>query len=388
MTTVEHRPRPELALRGWELVTGLPLGLESEPICPLSPDSGSDPRRALEAVMAAALARPPCVVSFSGGRDSSAVLAVAAQVARREGLADPIPITLRFPGIASTDESRWQETIIAHLELRDWERIEIGEELDYLGEVAQGVLRTHGLLYPANAHLHLSIFQRAAGGQVLTGLDGDGLLGGWRWARAQAVLHGRARPQSRDAARIALALAPPRVRRPVMGLRSVMTERPWIRDEVRPALTSVLLAEAAAEPRRWDARLAHYARQRYLHLTDQSLRLLAAPHHVTVVHPLLDGAFLGALARAGGARGFGSRTEAMEALFGDLLPRELIGRRTKAEFSGGVWRTQARAFAERWDGTGLDPRVDPQRLRDEWRSATPWFGANTLLQAAWLSSRE
>ena len=50
-----------------------------------------DPRRALEHVVREALLRPPCGVAFSGGRDSSAVLAVAAHVARRDGLpaADP-----------------------------------------------------------------------------------------------------------------------------------------------------------------------------------------------------------------------------------------------------------------------------------------------------------
>ena len=39
----------------------------------------------------APLQRGPCLVSFSGGRDSSAVLAVATAVARREGLAAADP---------------------------------------------------------------------------------------------------------------------------------------------------------------------------------------------------------------------------------------------------------------------------------------------------------
>ena len=52
---------------------------------------------ALEAAIMPALLRSPCLVSFSGGRDSSAVLAVAARLARGAGLADPIPITIRVP---------------------------------------------------------------------------------------------------------------------------------------------------------------------------------------------------------------------------------------------------------------------------------------------------
>src|SRR5687768_13796753 len=54
-------------------------------------------REALEQAVLVGLMRPPCVVSFSGGRDSSAVLAIAAHVARREGLPLPIPVSLRFP---------------------------------------------------------------------------------------------------------------------------------------------------------------------------------------------------------------------------------------------------------------------------------------------------
>ena len=45
---------------------------------------------AVEDAVLPAVSRPPCVVTFSGGRDSSLVLAVATRVARREGLPDPI----------------------------------------------------------------------------------------------------------------------------------------------------------------------------------------------------------------------------------------------------------------------------------------------------------
>ena len=40
---------------------------------------------------------------------SSAVLAVAVHVARREGLAEPIPITKVFPDVPTTEEQSWQE---------------------------------------------------------------------------------------------------------------------------------------------------------------------------------------------------------------------------------------------------------------------------------------
>lgn len=59
------------------------------------------------------LGRPPCLLAFSGGRDSSALLAVAVSVAHREGL--PLPIPLIYPGVAGTDESSWQYMILDHL---------------------------------------------------------------------------------------------------------------------------------------------------------------------------------------------------------------------------------------------------------------------------------
>jgi asparagine synthase (glutamine-hydrolysing) len=80
-------------------------------------------RAAFEAALLPALRRAPCLVSFSGGRDSSAVLAVAAHVARREGLPLPIPATIHFPHAGGTQETEWQEQVIGHLGLEDWHRV-------------------------------------------------------------------------------------------------------------------------------------------------------------------------------------------------------------------------------------------------------------------------
>src|SRR5690606_42164979 len=71
------------------------------PLTPL-PHVTTTPRAALEAVIGRALRRPPCYVSFSGGRDSSAVLSVATGVARRGGLADPVPLTGAYTGVVRT----------------------------------------------------------------------------------------------------------------------------------------------------------------------------------------------------------------------------------------------------------------------------------------------
>ncbi|MGH3443244.1 MAG: asparagine synthase-related protein, partial [Nitriliruptorales bacterium] len=70
------------------------------------------PLTALEEVLLPVLREPPCFVLFSGGRDSSALLAVAVQLARREALPLPVPITKIYPGHQEADEGRWQEQVI------------------------------------------------------------------------------------------------------------------------------------------------------------------------------------------------------------------------------------------------------------------------------------
>src|SRR5438128_1990791 len=82
----------EMRLSPLEVATGVPFGL-----CDVSLKdvAGSrHPRAALDSLIRPALLTPPCVLGFSGGRDSSALLASALDLARREGLPEPIPITL------------------------------------------------------------------------------------------------------------------------------------------------------------------------------------------------------------------------------------------------------------------------------------------------------
>ena len=174
---------------------------------------GTAPRAELEAAILPALRRSPCLVSFSGGRDSSAVLAVAVAVARREGLQAPIPVTHRFPAAAGTDESAWQEKVITHLGLDDWLRVELSSELDAVGPVATSVMERHGLLWPCNTYFHDPIFEAASGGAVLTGIGGDEAFMGSPWDRAVSVLQGRVRPVPRDILRVGFALAPAMVKR-------------------------------------------------------------------------------------------------------------------------------------------------------------------------------
>jgi asparagine synthase (glutamine-hydrolysing) len=344
-------------------------------------------REALAKAMLPALRRPPCAVSFSGGVDSSGVLALAVRVARENGLADPVPVSLRFPAVRTTEESTWQELVVSHLELSDWQRIEIGGELDFLGETARAALEAHGLLWPANAHFHVPVFAQATGGSVLTGLDGDGLFRGWRWQRARTVLAHPTTASPRDALRVLLAGAPSSVRAASIFARQP-DYRSWLRPVASWRLRGMLALEAGAEPNRWDTRVPWYARRRYLRLGVHSLALLARPQDVHVVHPFLDERFLATLAAGGGRAGYGTRGQAMGAILGDLLPSELFERRTKGEFGRALWGEQARAFAAGWDGRGVDRElIDPEALALAWKAENPPLAAATLLQAAWLAAR-
>ena len=152
-----------VSLRPLDIASGVPLGLDHRAGPLPGRRRAESPVAAIEAVLRAALARPPCLVSFSGGRDSSALLAVAVHVARRDGLALPIPATLRFPGDAAADEDSWQTMVVGHLGLTEWVRIEITGGLDAVGPVAAKVLGRHGLVWPFNTHFHLPIIEAARG---------------------------------------------------------------------------------------------------------------------------------------------------------------------------------------------------------------------------------
>ncbi|HEX3794489.1 MAG TPA: asparagine synthase-related protein [Acidimicrobiales bacterium] len=370
-----------------ETAAGVPLGAEPGVVTLVRERSQPSARHALEEAMKRALQQSPCVVSFSGGRDSSATLALAAYVARRDGLPLPIPVTFRFPEIPSTHETEWQELVIRHVGLDEWERIDLTDELDLLGDTATAGLLKHGVGWPPNAYLHVPIFRVARGGCVVTGFDGDGLFGDWRWCHAQAALHGRTAFAAKDLVRIGLAFAPPAIRLSSIKRRPYFVPN-WLQPDARQEFTRAILNRAAGEPRRWDRRVEWHANSRALFVAMSNLGLIAADYEVRVEHPLLDPDFLSALAAEGGAVGFGDRTSSMAHLFSDLLPVQSISRSTKAEFGGAVWREGARHFVDTWDGTGVDPSlVDADRLRAAWSADNPVIHSWSLLHAAWLATQ-
>ena len=111
---------------------------------------------------------------------------------------------------------------------------------------------------------------------------------------------------------------------------------------------------------------------RYVHVGTASLDRIAADENVAVRHPFLARDFGEAIATLPKAERFRDRTTAMKGLFGDLLPAEVLERRTKASFDGAFWSEPSRSFTRNWDGAGVDERVvDVAALRMEWRRTRP-----------------
>lgn len=378
-----------LGLSPLEVASGVVLGED-----PAAPELPLDPaprlEQALESAVRRALERPPCVVTFSGGRDSSAVLALAVDLARREGLPLPVPLTYRFPASTKSEESHWQERVIQHLALEEWARESFEAELDCLGPIAQEGLRRHGLLWPANVHSVVPALRAAAGGSVLMGTGGDELLHPGRHAHLSAVLAGRERPQPRDLARAVFAIAPRALRRRRRRGEATWIDCPWLRPEPRDRLTAAFAAVAAGEPVRRGPWVRWIWHMRAIQLTIASMETLAQGMGSQLVSPFLDRRVVAAYGPWAANAPPTDRTDAFRRLFGRLLPEDVVGRRTKATFDGAFWCRHSETFAGSLTLAEVDSElVDGARALDFWAAGgTETAGpipSSTLLQALWLA---
>ncbi|MGF7238834.1 MAG: asparagine synthase-related protein [Frankia sp.] len=336
--------------------------------------SGADPLAALERAVLPALRRPPCVVSFSGGMDSSFVLAVAVRLARRERLPAPIPVTWRFTGAPRAEESRWQERIMRALGVAQWTVLQARDDLDLVGPVARRVLLRHGILHPANVHLHLPIAQAAAGGSLLTGAGGDQIFAGWR------------RHPGKRSCRTPQPLLVRRPRWPLSRQRAP-DPFPWLHPAVSRDVRREYRAERAAEPRAASARVRWHAGRRDLAMACAALSAAASDSDVAVVNPLLDHGFVAALSAYLGAGESPSRADLLTRVAGGTLPPVITAPRPKARFLDVFLRAPTRAFTSGWDGSGLDEDlVDVTSLRALWSRWPIPPGTAGLVQQAWLAA--
>lgn len=371
-----------------EVSWGYPVG--GLGIVPRAPSDGKSAREVLERVALEALVRPPCAVAFSGGRDSSLVLAVATHVARREQLPPPIPVTKVYPDAPDADERVWQERVLRHLGLADWSRVELRDELDIVGPLSRPLLLEHGLIWPPTKHTNIPLWQLVPGGTLLDGEGGDEILGvSAHRVGPLTALARRHRPVTRRSVRRAARAIAPRPLRAAHERRRQFVDdlAPWLRPAALEALREALVTEERRAPLSFEKSVRRTPRRRSQVLADRTLRALAHRYDVTVVSPLTHPDFVAAIGREGGWMGLGDRTVTLRAIAADLLPDAVLARTTKAEFGGAFWGVHARAFAERWDGGGIDGElVDAEELGALWRSPRRKALTFALLQQVWLAT--
>jgi hypothetical protein len=348
-----------------------------------------DPRRALELAVLPALERPPCGVAFSGGRDSSLVLAVAVHVARREGLPEPIPITRVFPDVSESDEQLWQERVVRHLDVRDWHRVTVHDELDVLGPHATAHLREHGIVWPPTIAGDTPLLEPIHHGSLIDGEGGDDVLG-WaahRIAPLARLLRSPRPLRRRRAISAAGSLAPAGLRMRHVRRRFQGQPTPWLRPVARDQLVEMFAQLERSRPLAFMKSVRMVPRRRSQVLGARNRRILAARADVELTSPLLHPEVVHALARDGGRLGRGDRTAVLRAMAADLLPDDVVSRSGKASFTRCYMGRPTQEFAAAWTGVGVDPElVDLDELRRTWLSAAPIAPTAALLQAAWLAT--
>lgn len=380
----EHPTSQTPELEPLEVASGMVFGTRRSPGNDARIPSDPVPvRAAVEDVLLPALSRVPCLVAFSGGRDSSIVLALAARVAREHGLADPIPVTLRFDQ-PQTWETEWQEMMVRHLGLSDWVLLPQRQDLEALGLIARTTLARHGLYWPANAHVLVPLLDAARGGSLLTGTGGDELFSP-PLGKPIPLRHSfRVRPLRRALMLSAIQLSPWRTRLQLQyrGLLRL----PWLTERARREVRARFLEVMRPRGESWRDLLQKLLQSRYWELIEGVSSAMARDLNVLLVNPFLDPRYIGAAIQEAPREGFPTRSAAIATLFGDLLPRATVQRGTKATFNEILWGPESRSFAERPSSPALDPAlVDHDALRRVWARPRPDLRALTPLQAAWLA---
>ena len=360
------------ALSPLDIATSRMLGAEGrEPLPGVSSDVSLD--ETLGDILEPAVASGRCLVSFSGGRESAWLLAAATAAARRRGHPDPIPATLRYPGVAPDREAAHQERIVAHLRLADWERVDIQDELEILGPYACRAIADVGLVFPATSYALLPLLDIARDGWLVIGGSLTDFFTYWRWARLWDALTGRRRPRRRDVRDLGVAVVPRRVREAL--LRPRIGQQPsWLREDAARDVERLLLDTATQVPLGFDAAARRQRIQRCNTGMRRSFEALAASAGARVSMPFRDDRYIAALVATGGRRGFGDRASTLLHLAGHLLPPELLRRSDGVNSRQAYFGDASRAFAERWTGHGLDTDlVDVDVLRTMWSAGSfPW----------------
>jgi hypothetical protein len=372
-------------LRFLDVACSMPLGWSDER--PRAPRAASLDE-ACASLWSSCFGRGPCFMPFSGGGESSMWLATATRYARRNGHGDPIPLTLRYPGLATAEELHVQERVVSHLALSDWVRVEPDADLDLVGPVARATLARTGLIWPANAFVMTPLVEAARDGVFvfITGL-GD-FFAWWRWGPLMSVLERRRRPGKRELSLLAAAVTPAYLRVAAARRRGVPPPMPWLRPAAEREAMALLRRRQAEVPRRYDRAVSAQVTHRCFHAAANSLGAIGEIVGTPVEQPLRRPGVVEAMAGAGGWRGFEGVKAMALAMCGDLLPADLLTARRGPDLTRVFFGEPSREFAAEWTGTGLDQSViDTDALRRNWLSDRPDPRTASLLQHAWLTEQ-
>jgi asparagine synthase (glutamine-hydrolysing) len=160
-----------------------------------------------------------------------------------------------------------------------------------------------------------------------------------------------------------------------------------LRTPLRDEVIAWHVADLMALPLFFDASVRAALRPRAVALGTATRTTIAEKQGCLLVEPFGAPGFVSAFARHGGRWGRVGRAAAVRLLAGDLLPAPLASRSGKAYFNRSRFGPISRAFAESWDGCGVDDDlVDRAALRSAWLSDEPPAGSALLLQQAWLAA--
>jgi asparagine synthase (glutamine-hydrolysing) len=368
---------------------GMPLAPRSPPV-PVEPNS-VPPVAALQRAIARELSDgSPCYVAFSGGCDSSLVLSAATVACRAMGVADPVPVTYRYADEQS-DERDFQELVVRRLGLQEWVKFDFGIEADFLSPDTCAELTTMGPLWPPAPLTRARALRTLDSGVWLTGEGGDAVLGPRRLSHLDVAIgmwsRRPAHPPVRRLRRGLLELAP----RPLRGrsataacVRSYGAE--WLHPDLRQDYLRRVGELDASEPLRPSLWFGHYLARPHVTIGHASLQAFKARFGLRWVAPLVDQEFLGSLRGGLGWRDYRGRRHLLRSFFSELLPDEIIERRSKATFNTALFGPYTRAFAARWEGTGAPAGVDAEWLKQHWVSDAVSAGTAPLLHHVWLAS--
>jgi asparagine synthase (glutamine-hydrolysing) len=302
----------------------------------------------------------------------------------------PIALTFRYANEPKTEESEWQELVVRHVGVDDWETLDMGTDHDVVGAPALEFLLSHGLVFPAGLPAKIPLLLRCRGGSVMSGEGGDEIFGARRATALKKLLDKPPRLLRRHfQAELVRSVGPRRARAALYrkGFEggSLEAALSYLRPRFLHQVLDDVALDLASEPFSNTQSLAWHLRRKIIVKHQENLTALAVEHDVQHLDPFLEPKFVGAYARMLRPLGFLTRTEAMLALFSDLLPKEVLQRQSKAVFNRAVLTGISKSFAKSWQGGGVDPDlVDPEALRSAWLSDWPPWPSRWLMQAAWL----